>query len=360
MKSYCSSSRTAISGHRPRAQPAAPATGRRRVVDVVVRGRRPGRAVRGAGQRAVVTTGRRRTTTARVTHPGQRARLVGDDQQGDAGSTSRASDRARACWLAGSTPAVGSSMISTSGSAGQRAGDQHPALLAAGQLGDVGARPGRPGRPRRSPRRPPRRSAAAQPAEPAAAGPAGPTTTTSRDGGRHAAADGVPLRHVADPAARAARPAGGPEQLAPRRRARWPARAARAPGSTCPSRWRRARRRPRRARRQVDVADDGALAVARRSPRAAARPHRSPARLPRPAGWPGSSASPRGSRARPSVGQPLDGVEHRGPGAGLAGEGVGDGRADQRLGVDRARRRGRATKSATVGQPPRGRARPPG
>ncbi len=105
--------------------------------------------------------------------------------------------RLNTVWLVRSTPAVGSSRISRSGSTGQRPGDQYPLLLAAGQLGD-----GVAAAARQSDRVEgvaiAVRSAAVNGTEPPAPGqPAG--ADHFLHGRRYAAGGGDPLRHVADP-----------------------------------------------------------------------------------------------------------------------------------------------------------------
>ena len=105
------------------------------------------------------------------------------------------------------------------GLAGQGAGDQGALLLAAGEGGDRVAGPVGEPDARAAPRvdRGPvgrRRAGAARPGGPAARRP-----TTSRDGGRHAAAGAEALRDVADPVPTAGTgAAAGAEERRPRRR----------------------------------------------------------------------------------------------------------------------------------------------
>ena len=199
-------------------------------------------------------------TRARGAAGGQAARSVGEST----------------CWLAGSTPAVGSSMISTSGSAGERAGDQHPPLLAAGEGADVlvarSARPTSSSASRTTARsrpfcRPNRRWCGSR-----------PMATTSSTVAGTPPTSGVPLRHVAEPGQCSRKSSIGvpnsrhlaaevvvqPEQPAHQRGL------ARAVG-------RRAAPRPRRAAREVDVGHRRSLAVAERG-RAQRRGRRSVAR----------------------------------------------------------------------------------
>ena len=67
-------------------------------------------------------------------------------------SARRCSTSASASWLAWSTPAVGSSMTSSSGRPGEGPGDEHAALLPTREGRHLLVWPGRPGRRRRSPR----------------------------------------------------------------------------------------------------------------------------------------------------------------------------------------------------------------
>ena len=134
------------------------------------------------------------------------------------------------------------------GLAGQRAGDQHPLLLAAGERGRRRRGPGRRGRPRRARRRSRRRSARDERAEqPAAGQPAGGDDLPDRGG--YAGGGAGALRARSRPAAsrsnvverRAEQPRARPRSAAA-------ARSGRAPAWTCRSRWRPSARRTRPAR----------------------------------------------------------------------------------------------------------------
>ena len=157
-------------------------------------------------------------------------------------AASRSRTTARASWLAVSTPAVGSSMTSTSGRPGQGAGDEDPPLLAPGQPCDLLVRP--VGEPDRSDRL--ADHLVVQPGLRAPPRPVGEPADLDDLGDRGAdrGRQRVVLGDVADAGELPEAFPGNTRAAAPRRPAVPPVRAAHAPGSTCRTRWGRAAPRP--------------------------------------------------------------------------------------------------------------------
>ena len=182
-------------------------------------------------------------------------------------SASRCSTAGERLLAGGSTPAVGSSMTSSVGSPGQGAGDEHAALLAAGERRDLGraARSASPTSAIAS--RTTARSVAGRPASTTAgAGAARPRRSRSTVA-RTDADSGVPLGHVADPGVLGEALAGGRRTARRRRPAasvspRRPRTSVDLPDPLGPS---RATTSPG-CSSQVDVADDRPVAVAERRP----------------------------------------------------------------------------------------------